>query len=68
MVRPNYSGWDYLENPPLLYPPPLRREESDAQFNILLPWWEEVGRRGIFIIRERPAGPRGVNEGIQVLI
>jgi hypothetical protein len=32
MVRPNYSGWDYLENPPLLYPPPLRGEESDAQF------------------------------------
>jgi hypothetical protein len=36
----------YLENPPLLYPPPPRgRTWADNPY-LLLPWWEEVGRRG----------------------
>jgi hypothetical protein len=62
MVRPDYSGWDYLENPPLLYPPPPRGEESDVQFIYPPPLAGGIGRT--IQVSSSPGGRRWGGGGI----
>jgi len=42
------------------------RKRGDNPY-FLLPWWEEVGRRGIFIVRGYPTAPREVIIMIRVI-
>jgi hypothetical protein len=46
----------YLENPPLLYPPPPRGRKWADNPLVLLPWREEAGRRGLYQFADGPLG------------
>jgi hypothetical protein len=45
-----------LVNPPLLNPPPPRGRKWADNPHLLLPWWEEVGRRGFLYLTGGPLG------------